>query len=187
MVVGCLLMTLLLLLLHLLFHILVLHGLVQVAVVVFFRALTRFHSLVHNLLRLLVGLSAGTTPLIGVVALSFALLGAIIVVVLLRVLFILLANFFKVVAILWTYVPLVTARTLLSILLLGLSLLFQSFVVRGASVLVIFFNCLFVVITFTFVFLLRAGGGVGVVTLNLILGHHAPLRLMRCASERCLL
>ena len=96
-------MTLLLLLLHLLFHILVLHGLVQVAVVVFFRALTRFHSLVHNLLlRLLFGLSAGTTPLIGAVVLSFALLGVIVVVLLLRVLLILLANFFEVVAVLWT-------------------------------------------------------------------------------------
>ena len=49
----------------------------------------------HNLLRLLVGLSAGTTPLI-VVVLSVAFLG---VVVFVGVLFIPLAHFFEVVAV----------------------------------------------------------------------------------------
>ena len=96
-VVGWLLLTFLLFLLLLLFHILILHGLVQVAVVIFFclRTLIWFHSVVHSLLRLLVGLSAGTIPLVAVV-LSFTLLGVVFFV---RVLFIPLAHFFEVVAV----------------------------------------------------------------------------------------
>ena len=96
-VVGRLLLTFLRFLLLLLLHILILLGLVQVAVVIFFclRTLIWFHSLVHNLLRLLVGLSAGTIPLIAVV-LSFTLLGVVFFV---RVLFIPLTHFFEVVAV----------------------------------------------------------------------------------------
>ena len=96
-VVGWLTLTFLLFLLLLLFHILVFLSLIQVAVVLFFflRSLIWFHSVVHNLLRLLVGLSAGTTPLVAVV-LSFTLLGVLFFE---RVLFIPLAHFFEVVAV----------------------------------------------------------------------------------------
>ena len=73
---------------------------------------------------LLVRLSTWTTPLIAIV-LSFALLGVFFFV---RVLFILLAYFFEVVAVIWPYPSLVPARTLLFII--TLLLLFLSSIVR---------------------------------------------------------